>query len=287
MQKISCLPAIILMVMASSCATLSRSLNDQSERSEFESLRLNPGLEINELRIDLIRESTENQVNDSTVEEVDSDYHPLGFDLGNRLFYDLNDNLCLRLDHLLGVSGLDCWSVEQTNRRWQRWPDRIYTYCHDSLTVNHPPGRREHYVNHSITKDGTTTVMWRNRQLYSVDIDENSAVYRYKKRKLDVIRKSDENHYTLNKGIWKDHFRLEDKRIELARDYIIELTDDRRQLRINRPGWFGYRVILTLEKSRENLYLYYPRSQDRRIEFLDHGIAVYRNRTFMEGWTLH
>lgn len=286
MQKIIYLPALILIILVSSCATLSRTEISNLDRIGFEPLILKPGFESNDLRIDLIRQSYDNQINDSTVENQDQDYRPLGFDLGNGIFYDLNHNLSFRLDYLLGVSGEDCWSVQKISKRKQRRADLIYSICNDSLTVIYPPGRRKRYLHHLVKSEGTISLMHRNRLRYSIEIDDQTAVYRYKTRKLDVIRKSDENHYTIMKGLWKESFRLQENSIMLDNDYVIKLSDNNKKLQIMRPGWLQPRVVLTIEKSRESLYIYDRSYQGRKIQFYDTGLSVYQNRTFVAGWEL-
>jgi hypothetical protein len=280
------LPVSILILVISSCTTLSRIEIDNLERIKFEPLSLIPAIETNDLRIDMIRQSYENQINDSTAETLDTDYHPLGFDLGNGMFFDLNDNLCFRLDELLGLSELNCWSLEKNSRKRQLWSDCIFTFCNDSLSMTYPPGRRERYQNHRVTKNGTTSVMWRNRMLYAIDFDEDKVVYRYKRRKLDVVRKVDDNQYTLRSGFRNETFRLQGNRLLLKRNYIIEQSDDLKKIKIIRPGIFRYRVLLTVERGRESIYLYDRNYHGRKIVYTPDGLSVYQNKVFLTGWKL-
>jgi len=278
--------AILIIIFSSACATLNKAEIKNSDRVEFEPLRLKPGIETTDLRLDLIRDDYVEKVNDSASKTVDEPYHPLGFDLGNGIFYDLNENLCFRLDELMGVAGEDCYSLKKNIRVNKKRADYIYSFCHDTLTVIYPPWKREHYVNHRISYDGTTEVMFRNRFLYAVDLEDNKSVYRGKRRNRDVIERVDENHYYQRQGFRKDHFELHGNQVLLKRDYIIELKDGNKRIEILRPGMFGNRILFTLEQNRDNLYIYDRRYSGRRIHFTDEGISIYRDRKLITRWSL-
>jgi hypothetical protein len=94
----------VIQIFCVSCATLNVDEIRNLHKTAFDPLELKPGYETNNLRIDLIRKTFTENVSDSVTETKDTPYHPLGFDIGNGLFYDINENLCLRLDFLLGYS---------------------------------------------------------------------------------------------------------------------------------------------------------------------------------------
>ncbi len=254
------------------------------DRRPFDSPTLKPALEATELRIDLLRQTDETQVNDTVTETENRPYHPLGFDLGNNLFFDLNGNLSLRVDGLLGIRNDPCWSAGYHNRKHQRRPDRVYSFCDEELTVAYPPSKRQHPVRRLITEDGTTTVKYRNRLLYAVDFKDRETVYRRRLNRLDVINQVDDNHFTTGKGLWRDDYRLEENRLLLGRDYIIEINDNNRQIRIIRPGWFRSHVLWTLERSQDCLYVYDRRYYGRKIAVMDGGVEVFRDVRFDYAW---
>lgn len=278
--------ALILLILCSSCATLNVADIRNLDRTEFEPLTLKPDAEIHEMRLDLIRQTYEHTVNDSTRETLDSPYHPLGFNLGNGMFYDLNENLCLRLDYLLGFSDQDCFDIKRIDRKNRRRPDCIYSFCDHTLSLTFPPGRIRHYRYHWVTDGGTTTVKRRNRTLFEIRDDGSTVIYGKKKRKYDTIRMVDENHFYLNHNKRRESYRLEGNRAFLEDDYIIELTDQNRKINIIRRGFFRDRNWLTLEKSRDKLYIYGRNFSGKKIEFSDDGMAIYRDRTFLTRWTL-
>jgi hypothetical protein len=254
------------------------------KHTEFEPLRLDPAIETNNLRIDLVRQTEEERVNDSTVTTEDTPYHPVGFDLGNGLFYDLNDNLSFRIDELLGVTQRDCWSVERLDGRRPRRADCVWSFCSDTLTLNYPPGRRKRYIHHLVKEGETTLVKSRNRLQYAVDSDSGRTVYRYRTRKIDVIEKAGENGYSVREGLRREYFRLQGNRLLLKRNYIIEMTDSNQKIRIIQYGLFGSRVLMTMEKSGGLVYLYDRYFRGWKLESGDNGITIYRDGRVQTRW---
>ena len=278
------LPTLLLLTV--SCATLDITGLQQGEKEAFEPLILKPSLEATGLRIDLIREQESYRVNDSIEEMRDSPYHPLGFDLGNGLFYDLDGNLSLRLEDLLGVRGNPCYSISHTRRKRQLWADQVFTFCQGELTVAYPPGKRERHVLRLEFDGNSTRVMHRIRLDYAVDFNDQTIVYRGKRRKWDTLHKRDENHYYRAKFLWRENYLLEGGHLDLNRKYLIELINQDRTLRVLRPGLFGYRTLTTIEKSGDNLYLFERGGfRGKRIVMTGNGLHIYQNRNFSEGWS--
>ncbi|MEQ8532406.1 MAG: hypothetical protein RIB86_11165, partial [Imperialibacter sp.] len=73
---------------------------DSASRILSEPVVIRPAFDRYSLRADLIRQKTYSYINDQYHEQPVS-YHPLGFELGNGLFFDLNKNLSLDLAYLL------------------------------------------------------------------------------------------------------------------------------------------------------------------------------------------
>lgn len=85
----------LLLLIICGCTTLNKTIIENTDRSIFQPLVLIPDYDICNIRIDLIRQTNKEQVNDSATEAEKIPYHPVGFYLGNGLFLDLNDNLSL------------------------------------------------------------------------------------------------------------------------------------------------------------------------------------------------
>ena len=210
-----------------SCATLNVDEIRDLHRTEFNPVELKPGYEINNLRIDLIRRNYTENVNDSVTETKDSPYHPFGFDLGNGLFYDMNENLCLKLDYLLGYSADKDFEIHESYRANHKRGINVYRFCNDTFKVNYMYGKNLHYRYHLVPDGNGMTVMYKKRkniQLHSLTPLPFTAENMSKPR---IIQQVGKDQYDLNitekKGPFPEsRFRT----IFLNKDYLVSLADD-------------------------------------------------------------
>jgi len=274
------LPAVLLM---SACTSLNHLDIRSMDRQAFEAPELRPSFEVNDFRVDLIRQTTSVQVNDSTSTTENTPYHPVGFDLGNGLFYDLNGNLGFRVEALLELTEDNCFNLEKTSRRKQRRPDVIYRLCDGELSYRMSQGGRERYLHQTEYDANSVSVYYRNRLRYALDFKEDAVVYRGKRRKLETIHRISENQYRIKHLFSHDDYRLSDRRLFLNRSYVLELSDDARRIQLTLPGLFGRRLY-TIERDRNRIYIYDNRYRGTLIETSPNEIRVYRNRVFVEGW---
>ena len=94
------------------------------EKLPLEPLELTPGYDLFMIRMDLIREreSTGNAAAGPVTR--DAPYHRLGFHLGNGLFFDLNENLCLLVPDLYGINVDEDFEIEEQTSPQRR---NLYT----------------------------------------------------------------------------------------------------------------------------------------------------------------
>ena len=132
---------IILILLALGCSTTSNiSEIKELSKTRFDSLSIQPDVELYDLRIDIIRQTTQNRVNDSTTLNEVVPYNFLGFNLGNGLFYDLNDNLSLRIDYLLNVDTKNDFEIEKIYSK-SKW-NRIYKNQQGKFSIGHPDKKK-------------------------------------------------------------------------------------------------------------------------------------------------
>lgn len=93
----------LLLFILDGCTTLNKALIESSVRNTFQPIVLIPDYDVYNLRIDIIRQTEEERINDSTKQTKDVPYHPVGFYLGNGLFIDLNDNISLLVPRLFNI----------------------------------------------------------------------------------------------------------------------------------------------------------------------------------------
>jgi len=277
----------VMIILMSSCATLNISEIKNLEKMKFDSLTLSPDWEANNLRIDLIRQTYEEGVTDSTKETKETPYHPIGFDLGNGLFYDLNENLCLRLDYILGFSESDYFEVKEITRPKKKNGYIIYRFINDSLLIQYPPGQMFHYRYHRVDCPDSVAFMYKKRLKYEIIKTDSSLIYSGKKRKWDVIKKIDGNNYYLNKKKWKEDYKLKNNDVFLENDYVVSLTDNNSRIEIkshhkNRKD----RVLYTIEKDSDKLFIYNKNYSGLLIKKEGNNILIYRDKTLLRKYEL-
>jgi hypothetical protein len=277
--------AIVLLI--SSCATLNKSEIRNLKKTKFDSLSLTPNYEVNDLRVDIIRQTFDANINDSTKQTSETPYHPMGFNLGNGLFYDLNENLGLRLDYMLGFSPDNDFVLQKINRPKYNKGITTYKFLNDSFLVQYPPRKRNHYQYHKIHRHDSTLIMYKKRLKYALSETDSSLVYSGKRRKWDVINKIDDNNFYLNKKRWKKNYTIKNNSIFLENDYIVNLTnnDSTIEIKSNRK-WRKDKVLYTIEKNEDKLFIYNKRFSGLLIEKEKNKISVYRNKTLLYKYEL-
>ena len=88
---------------------------ENQQSNDFQQSKLISDFDVFDIRIDIIRQ-TEDDVNENSATECeDVPHHPLGFNLGNGLFLDINNNLSLLVPELFGLNGIDDFEIVQEN----------------------------------------------------------------------------------------------------------------------------------------------------------------------------
>ena len=141
--------AISLVTIASACTTLNPKEIQNLNRVAFAPLELAPSVEPTDLRLDVLRQVRTTHDNSGT------HYHPipndpLGFDLGNGLFYDLNENFSLRINQLLGFADDERFVLKRMEDPAPNRGFTTYTFKNDSLTTSFSERNRIRYRYHRI-----------------------------------------------------------------------------------------------------------------------------------------
>ncbi len=280
MKDISYIFALIV-ILGGSCASLDIAEIRNHRKTEFESLRLVPGREINDLRIDLVRQTYSEHVNDSTVNTEDTPYLPLGFDLGNGLFYDLDGNLSLRIDYLLGFSPDNNFEIHEINRPEKNKGIITYRFNNDSLTISSQLIKRPHYYYHLVRSADKLSVMHKKQLRYSIIETDTSAILSGKRWKWAVINQLDENQYYLNKRKKRVNYKLIGNEIFLNKNYIVSLTNDNLTLKIIRQGILKNRVLYTIENINDKIFIYNKKYHGLKIERDSSNIRIYRDNKLL------
>jgi len=246
-MKPNLLFAILLMATLYGCTITHIKFDVEGlKQVAFEPLRLEPYEELLDLRIDIIRQTTHESVTDSTSELRDVEYHKLGFNLGNGLYFDLNNNLSLRLDDLLGLDVSDDFLLERsypTRRKWKK----VYSHHDGAHTVEYPSRSRKYPSYNIFRYEDSLSVFLRNRYCFSITRDDSTLTERFSDRVYSTIRKEGDGLYRQSLRKYSREFKQADNELVLAGRYRIVRSEDALEIRIYRIGKkgdvFQYRMI--------------------------------------------
>ncbi|GHB80399.1 hypothetical protein [Persicitalea jodogahamensis] len=277
---------VLLAVAASSCSTLDIKEIKSLDRIAFEPLRLDPSLEPNNLRIDAHRQTTTTYANNTTqTSPVPND--PLGFDLGNGLFYDLNENFSLRVDNLLDFAGADYYSLKNIKNPQANQGIRTYTFENDTLFRANSENRRSRYLHHLAGPSDSVSYMNGNNLKYVIVRHDSSLACRNKRKvKKEIINLGD-GRFLLQSGRRQFDFAQNSNGINLRSHYLVELADANRVMNVYRFNLNGRKKILfSMIRNRNTLYVFNKNYRGSKIVFENQGLSVFGNKNLAEKFEL-
>jgi len=286
MRKSNILVAILLVVCCSACSTLNITEIKNLEKKDFDSLRLKPEIEPNNLRIDIIRQTHYNRVNDSTTVTENTTYHPLGFDLGNGLFFDLAGNLSLRIDYLLNYSWVHDFEIERIDNPEKNKLITKYSFHNDSLTISYPPRKRIHFLYNSTKLGDGLSVLNKNRLEYAIIKKDSSVVYRGKNRIWNTIFQADHDVYYLDRKRESSKFQMIGDEIHLSNLYIVVESKDGKTIEVKSHGRKHDTTIFTIIRGDKELFIYDYMYNGQKLEFKDKSLLVYHNNWLVTKYLL-
>ena len=269
----------------SGCSSLSSREINSLERIPFEPLRLQPEVEPNDLRVDVIRQ-TERTMVGNTLQDNDVPYDPLGLALGNGLFYDTNENFSLRLDYLLDFKGAEAFELKKTTTPIFDSGFTLYSFIHDTLNISRPPGKKVRYQYHRLGSQDSSSFMRRDNLDYTVVQHDSALVQRNSRRDIKGIHKQDDENFYLQRRRTKIDYRLADGEVYLRDRYIVALTNQNKTLGIYRSTRKGRRLILTIERSRDKILVYNSDFKGKKLEFTGAGVRVFRDKKIIAHYDL-
>ncbi len=276
---------IFLMFIIASCSKLPIHEVAQTEKRPLDSLKLSPAIEPNNLRIDLIRQSYQHMTLDSSYyETVEIAYNPLGFDLGNGLFFDLNDNLSLRLDQLLNFSTEQNFTLKQIARPKKDKGVINYIVAHDSLMINGPGRRKNRTLYRRSDFTDSIAFMGKKQLLYSIVTMNDTIQLKNSRRLLYEIKPTDEKVFQVLRRKKVSDFRQVSNKVYLGKNYAIEQTSNNSS--INILNLRKNRILYTIEKSDNRIWIYNKHYFGNMIELEPHALSVYHNKKLIARYEL-
>ena len=273
----------IIFLFFSSCTPYYINAIKNLDKESFEPLCLTPAVEANNLRIDIIRNTYTKTENDSVQRTEDVDYHPLGFYLGNGLFYDLNENLCLRVDSLLGVA--ENFKIEMISRPEKNKGIVVYTFENDSLIKTYPPRKKSHYIYHREGTADSVSYKYKQRHRFSIVKNDSSLRYSGKRKFYRGIYTLDEGLYCLNYKRKRELYELNKNQITLENDYVIRMLNNNTTIQIQRKGRKKSSTLYTIEKNDHEIYIYSNRYYAKKIVLNEDNILIYKGKVLWKQYT--
>ena len=279
------LTIIFLMFIIASCSKLPIQEVSSLEKRPFDPIRLSPGFEANNLRIDLIRQSYQQLTIDSSYyETVNIANNPLGFDLGNGLFFDLNDNLCLRLDQLMNFSPEQNFTLRQIDRPKKDKGVTTYTLDNNSLEIKGIGRRKNHILYRRSDFNDSIAFMGKKQFLYSIVTKKDTIQLRNSRRLLYEINPNDETSYSVLRRKRTIEYHQAGNRLFLGKNYAMEQTPD--NYRLNVLNLRKNRIIYTIEQSDNRIWVYDRHYFGKMIELGPAALSVYHNKKLIARYEL-
>lgn len=261
-----------------SCASLDVKEIKKLDRIPFDPLQIRPELEPNNLRIDVIRQSTTSYMGENAWNHTTDPYHPLGFDIGNGIFYDLNHNLSLRLDHFMEFAPDQEFSVEETNIRTKYKRSRVYTYRNDSLFLSGSGKNSEGYLFNKVGNQDSTSLMKKGRQLHGISKKDSTVTYyRTLNKELD-IQQLDAYKYELTKRRNRETYQMIDGELFLRNLYSVHLLDNNKKIEIRAIHKNKSRLVSTIIRSQNEIFIYGRQYLGKRIKLENEALRLYTNK---------
>ncbi|NRB51667.1 MAG: hypothetical protein HRU41_28600 [Saprospiraceae bacterium] len=257
----------------------------KSKATFFQQLELNVAYELEELRVDIIRKETTSADGDGNSTTEDVPYHPLGFDLGNGLFYDLNGNLALRLKHLFDLDGRNEFSLKriervQQNRGIEMRKVSEKAICREWRGIL---GNDRSRCLDVYDQDGVVQVSRNGRFCYQIVEEEGEVKFSRNRQGRRWTRLLEEGEQTFVEQIRdrrRDVYTQENGEVRLGRDILLQVDETGKKIEIFRlrRNNLKPRLIFTLERKGQELLLKDRRRLIRRIGLERDKVTVYGRR---------
>ncbi len=274
---------ILFILVLTSCSRFPLTRNEVLSMKSigFNEPELKMDYEPTNLRIDVFRQHTTNYINETIIYEEPVDYHPLGFNMGNGLFYDMNGNLSFRIDHLLDFSTDEPFEIRLNN-----WPNNqkaitqfVYKNNEFSKIAIHQRNFKSLFEKVSIPD--SAVIIKKNNFYYAISQTDTSIAYYFRERKPLKIYKLDQNRYYRARKRGNRKYTNYDGVVTLGRTFTIQLSEDRNYIFINTPNRTkqNKKPILYIRRDAGKIVVYTNTFRGTRIELKENGLIVSGHNT--------
>lgn len=267
---------ILLILIIIGCSTTSNISDIQNlSKIRFDSLTIQPDIELYNLRIDIIRQTTEEWVNDSTTTTNAVPYNFLGFNLGNGLFYDLNDNLSLRVDYLLNIDTKNDFEIAKIYSK-SKW-NRNFKSQQGKFSIEYPDKKKMYDILQINNFKDSLSISYRNKHQYSIVTSDSLTELISTKGVLDRIHKKDKNSYYQKRKKRVDEYNLLDKVIILDDKYKIKQNENGDIIELFSIGKKGDYLRYRIIQDDKNIFIYDDKFYGKKIIKENNKFTLYYN----------
>lgn len=265
-----------IILLSQSCSPVLQKQLNGLEKTPLDPLELRPGYDLFRIRMDVIRnrESTGNPAAGPTT--VNAPYHRLGFHLGNGLFYDLNNNLCLLVPELYGIAVDDDFEIEE-----QTSPQRTNRY---TMTGNAYQQRFGSFMPQvEMTKferdekDGSLIIresLLSKLRLYE---SEDEVSIKYPLGSTRIFREG--KGYRVKRFLdSRDYIQIKEG-VFLDNDLVIKEKKNRIEIYATRAFSKKLRLLFTMVKSKDEIIIYDEKFRGFTLKIDGNNMEYKRNRT--------
>ncbi|WP_167619303.1 hypothetical protein [Maribellus sediminis] len=244
-------------------------------KTRFDSLSIQPAIELYGLRIDIIRQTKEEQVNDSTILEEAVSYNFLGFNLGNGLFYDLNDNLSLRVDYLLDVDPGNDFEVAKIYSKKKR--NKTYKSQNGKFSIGYRHNKKAYDKFQVENFNDSLCISYGKKLRYSIAMTDSLTKLTRSDRVLDEIQMKDKNFYYQKFSKRVDEYKLLDKTIILDDKYKITQNENGDIIQIYKISKKGDYLRFRIIQDDRNIFIYNDKFSGKKIIKDNNKFTFYYN----------
>jgi len=260
-----------------SCATLDVNEIENLKKESFEPFTLKPDVDVNRLRMDILRQKNDEMSTvDSITETVNVRYHPFGFELGNDLFFDLNDNFGIRIDELFNVED-KYFEVELFTRPKKNKGIYRQQFLNDTIKKKTPFARKQRYEFHKEQSGDTLKVLRKKRVLFFVIDQDTAFIYKQKWATKDVLYKADDNSYYLNRNRKQFTYKLSGDTLYFGKHYMLVQTNSNKAIELRWRRRRRSDLLYRIEKGNDRIFIYDRFFRGTKLEIKGDTLFEYHN----------
>jgi hypothetical protein len=244
------------------------------EKSDFKQSELYPDYDFFDLRIDIIRQIQSTYYGENLTSTEFTPYHPIGFNLGNGIFYDWNRNFSISVLELLNIDKNQDFTVYKEDYKTGKVLNK-YVYENNTFKIFTSGILLNFNTNFSIyATDSLVIADLGLLSKYTIKKNENEFVVRTGLGNSEVIKQQKGWYVKLLFG--QSDYLLIDNLILLQNSYSVENSGNEIKIFSGTNSNYLYPLI-SIVRNETEMYIYNGNYNGTKIYFEDNKIIVENN----------